>query len=71
MHTFPRPSLLPVGALLNPNRYLTTQEPETLEDGEPGLMPAFLKRLTDDFPLVPDLLPTLVPSSYNLWIGAR
>ncbi len=51
------------------NHYLTTQDVEADEDGRPDLMAPFMKCLKNDFPLVPDIVPTLIPQNINLWMG--
>jgi hypothetical protein len=49
--------------------YLTTQDVEANEDGQPDLMAPFMKTLKDDFPLRPKLVGNLVPQNLNLWFG--
>ena len=50
--------------------YLTTQDVEANEDGRPDLMAPFMKSLQqEDFPLVPDIVRTLIPQNVNLWMG--
>eukprot|EP00045_Choanoeca_perplexa_P002935 m.27784 g.27784 ORF g.27784 m.27784 type:complete len:338 (+) comp11777_c0_seq21:318-1331(+) len=49
--------------------YLTTQDVAVDDQGRPGLMAPPVTNLREDFPLRPDLLSTLQPFNYNLWIG--
>lgn len=51
------------------NHYLTTQDVEANEDGRPDLMAPFMKSLQDDFPLIPNIVKSLVPQNINLWMG--
>ncbi len=51
------------------NHYLTTQDVEANEDGQPDLMAPFMKTLKDDFPLRPDIAGNLIPQNINLWMG--
>jgi hypothetical protein len=49
--------------------YLTTQDVQSNEDGRPDILPEFMKALSDDFPLRPELMGNLVPQNINLWMG--
>jgi len=50
--------------------YMTTQDAGEDETGRPALLGPPLNALTEDFPLRPDLLRTLVPSTLNVWMGS-
>ena len=49
--------------------YLTTQDVEANEDGQPDLMAPFMKALKGDFPLRPKITGNLIPQNINLWMG--
>ncbi len=49
--------------------YLTTQDVEANEDGQPDLMAPFMKALKEDFPLRPKIMGNLIPQNLNLWFG--
>lgn len=49
--------------------YLTTQDVEANEDGQPDLMAPFMKTLSNHFPLQPKLTGHLIPQNINLWMG--
>jgi len=49
--------------------YLTTQDVEANEDGQPDLMAPFMNKLSSDFPLRPKLMGHLVPQNINIWMG--
>jgi hypothetical protein len=53
----------------NPCFYLTTQDLVYDDDGMPHIISKPLDKLLDDFPLVPSLLSTLIPSNINIWMG--
>ncbi len=53
----------------NEKHYLTTQDVEANEDGQPDLMAPLMKALKDDFPLRPQLIGNLIPQNINLWMG--
>jgi len=46
--------------------YMNTQRFEGSED---ELLTGPLKKLCDDFPLIPDLCQNLIPADYNVWMG--
>lgn len=48
--------------------YLTTQD-VNMTDGRPDLMSPLMKALSNDFPLRPILMGSMVPQNINLWIG--
>ena len=49
--------------------YLTTQDVEANEDGQPDLMAPFMKRMKGDFPLRPKIMGNLIPQNINMWFG--
>ena len=51
------------------NLYLTTQELEYDEEGQPYVMTAPALYLRDDFPLIPRLFEHLIISNINIWYG--
>jgi ribosomal protein L16 Arg81 hydroxylase len=51
------------------NLYLTTQDLEYDEEGQPYIMTSPLNYLRDDFPLVPKMFQKLIVSNINLWYG--
>jgi mannose-6-phosphate isomerase-like protein (cupin superfamily) len=51
------------------NLYLTTQELEYDEEGQPYIMTAPILFLKDDFPIVPRLFQNLIIANINLWYG--
>eukprot|EP01050_Picozoa_sp_SAG11_P030908 SAG11_NODE_9352_length_919_cov_2.048780_3_plen_99_part_01 len=62
-----------VEALTNGDRglYMTTQELALDEEDQPALMAPPVEQLSADFPSRPSLLESLVPATYNLWMGAH
>lgn len=50
--------------------YMTTQDAGEDETGRPALLGPPLNALKEDFPLRPELLRTLVPSTLNVWMGS-
>mmetsp|Transcript_21073 Transcript_21073/g.24405 ORF Transcript_21073/g.24405 Transcript_21073/m.24405 type:complete len:510 (-) Transcript_21073:2387-3916(-) len=49
--------------------YLTTQDVEANQDGQPDLMAPLMKALKDDFPLRPEMMGNIIPQNINLWMG--
>ena len=49
--------------------YLTTQDVKSNDDGRPDILPPFMKALSDDFPIQPQLMGNLIPQNINLWMG--
>ncbi|BDA43071.1 probable bifunctional peptidase and (3S)-lysyl hydroxylase Jmjd7 at N-terminal half [Coccomyxa sp. Obi] len=49
--------------------YLTTQEVDIGQDGQPELYAPPVAQLASDFPVQPSLLGNLVPHQINLWMG--
>lgn len=50
--------------------YLTTQDLEHSVDGRPSILSSPVTKLTDDFPLRPNLTGNLVLQNANIWIGS-
>ncbi|KAL7483717.1 hypothetical protein ACHAW6_009355 [Cyclotella cf. meneghiniana] len=49
--------------------YLTTQDVQADADGRPDILPPFMKALSHDFPMRPQLMGNLIPQNINLWMG--
>ena len=49
--------------------YMTTQDVHANSDGRPDLMSPFMKALSNDFSLRPQLMGNLIPQNINMWIG--